>query len=184
MNAATRRGNRLGLALVGLLLTVLGGAAVARSLGLLPQTWAPAAEPLVNGPVIAFFSRPWAWWALAAGAVVLAVLALRWLFVQGRRATLSSLLLESGPGGVTEISANGVAEAVTAEIAAGPAVLSATAGLTGSPHAPEVRLSLVAGEGARIGEIKEHLAGVAIPHMRDALETDRLPAVARVTLKG
>ncbi|MFD9942552.1 hypothetical protein ACFWYW_33755 [Nonomuraea sp. NPDC059023] len=183
MNRTTRRGNRLGLALVGLLLAVLGGAAVARSLALMPQNWAPAAEPLVNGPVREFFAFSWAWWLLALGGIVLVVLGLRWLAVQARRSRLSSLRLDSGPDGVTEISASGVTEAVAAEAAESPAVLSASADLAGSPRRPEVRLRLVADERAPIDEIKEHLAGVAIPHMRQALETDQLPAVARVSLK-
>lgn len=34
-----------------------------------------------------------------------------------------------------------------------------------------------------MSSLTDHLAGVAIPHMRSALETDRVPAVARVTLE-
>lgn len=185
MNRTRRRGNRLGLGLVGLLLTVLGGLALARGLRAMPQNWAPANEPLVNGPVREVFFRftPWIWWLVALAAVVVALLGLRWLAVQGRRSLLRSLRVDGGPGGVTEVSAGGVADAMAADVAASPAVISASAALTGTEKHPEVRLRLVADEESTMNAIREHLAGVAIPHMRTALDTDHVPAIAKVTLR-
>ncbi|GAA0921856.1 alkaline shock response membrane anchor protein AmaP [Nonomuraea longicatena] len=177
--------NRFWLAVVGLALLALGGFTLVRGLGALPQEFAPAHEPLVNGPVREVFHRfaPWIWWVVAAAAIVLALLALCWLYAQGRSTRLSTLRLGHGPGGGTEVAAGGVAQAVAAEVAASPAVLGASADLGGSPRHPTVRLRLVADERTPMSEIRRQLSGVAIPHVRDALETDRVPAVARVTLR-
>lgn len=37
-------------------------------------------------------------------------------------------------------------------------------------------------EDAPMSAVREQLGGVVIPHMRQALETERMPAVARVSL--
>lgn len=114
--------NRTGLIVVGVILMVLGGLVLARGLGAFSQSWAPAGEPLVNGPVQDTFFRfgPWLWWLIAIAAVVLALVGLRWLAAQGRRPALSKLRLEAGPGGETEVSAGGVAGAMAADVAGAP----------------------------------------------------------------
>ncbi|UBU11918.1 alkaline shock response membrane anchor protein AmaP [Nonomuraea gerenzanensis] len=179
----TGRGNRWGLALVGLALVILGGSALARGLGAFSQNWAAARTTLVDGNVVAFFARnsPWIWWLLALAALVVAVLALRWLSVQGRRESRRTLRIEDGPTGVTEVSESGMAQAVAADVESSPAVLHAAAHLVG-PH-PEVRLRVVADESVPMEELSRHLATVALPHVRDALDRDRVPAVARVSLE-
>ncbi|NRQ37220.1 alkaline shock response membrane anchor protein AmaP [Nonomuraea sp. NN258] len=183
MSRKTGRGNRWGLALVGLILTLLGALALARGLGAIPA--APAGTPMADGGLRSFFARtsPWIWWAVALVSIVVALLALRWLFAQGRRDTRGSLRLESGPGGVTEVSAGGMAHAVAADLESNPAVLSASADLAGTRRRPAVRLRVVADERAPMDELADHLARVAIPHMREALEVDHVPAVARVSLE-
>ncbi|WP_433244036.1 alkaline shock response membrane anchor protein AmaP [Streptosporangium sp. CA-135522] len=185
MDRKTARGNRLGLLITGLLLTVAGGLVVARGAGAFPQAWAPAREPIVNGPVREAFARyhPWPWWAIAAAGVVLALLGLRWLLVQGRRARLGDIRLASGPGGVTDLHTGGVTDAVAADVSAHPAILGASATMVGTNARPAVRLRVVADESAPMSAIREQLTGVAIPHMRRALETEHIPAVAQVNLE-
>ncbi|ACZ90687.1 hypothetical protein Aros01_04222 [Streptosporangium roseum] len=185
LDRRTSRGNRLGLLIIGLLLTALGGLTVARGAGAFPQNWAPAREPLVNGPVREAFTRydPWLWWAIAAGGIVLALFGLRWLLVQGRRARLGDIRLASGPGGVTDLHTGGVADAMAADVRAHPAILGASAAMVGTEAHPEVRVRLVAAESLPMNAIREQLDGVAIPHMRQALETERIPAVAQVSLE-
>ncbi|MCA2222900.1 alkaline shock response membrane anchor protein AmaP [Nonomuraea aurantiaca] len=183
MNRRTSRGNRWGLALTGIVLLLLGAYALARGLGAFGR--ARALTPIVNFSVRSFFAAwsPWIWWAIALVAVIVALLGLRWLFVQGRRDSRDSLRLETGPGGVTDLTAKGMASAVAADVETSPAVLSAGADLGCSGARPLVRLRLVADEQAPMSELRDHLSGVAIPHMRSALEADRVPAVARVTLE-
>ncbi|GAA3114716.1 hypothetical protein [Streptosporangium carneum] len=185
MDRKTVRGNRLGLLIMGLLLVLLGGYTLARGAHALPQTVAPGGEPLVNDPVRAAFARydPWLWWAIAAAAVVLALFGLRWLLVQGRRDRLGDFRLESGSGGVTDVRTSTVANAVAGEVVAHPAVLSASASMVGTREHPAVRLRVVADENAPMSVIRERLGAYAIPHMRQALELEHVPAVARVSLE-
>ncbi|MCK2212741.1 alkaline shock response membrane anchor protein AmaP [Actinomadura sp. ATCC 31491] len=182
MSRRTGRVNRWALALTGLVLAALGGTALARGLGAFGQD--PRA-PIVSGEVRAFFARAGSgiWWAVALASIVLVLLALRWLFAQGRGEVPGVLRLDDGPDGVTEVSAGGVAQAVAADVEASPAVLSAHAGLVRSRGGPEVRLTVVADEAAPMSEVAGHLSGVALPHMRDALDRDQVPAVARVSLE-
>ncbi len=185
MDRKTRRGNRLGLLIMGLLLMLLGGYTLARGAHALPQSVAPGGEPLINDPVRAAFARydPWLWWVIAAGAIILALFGLRWLLVQGRRDRMSDLRLESGAGGVTDISTATVAKAVANEVGAHPSIFSASASMVGTREHPGVRLRVVADENAPMSVIREQLGGHAIPHMRQALELENVPAVARVSLE-
>ncbi|GGS74662.1 hypothetical protein ACFFV7_06285 [Nonomuraea spiralis] len=178
MNRKTGRGNRWGLALVGLALAVLGGLTLARGL-LGPST------PIVDGDTRAFFAvhSPLVWWAVAALSILVALLALRWLIAQGRRDARTRLRLENGPDGVTEIAAGGMAHAVAADVEASPAVLNADADLVGPRGRPEVRLRVAADEAAPMSELSGHLSRVTLPNLRDALDRDHVPAVARVSLE-
>ena len=183
MNRRTSRGNRWGLALTGIVLAVLGGCALARGMGAFGRY---AAGTAIADARVRFFLvawSPWIWWVVALVAVIVALLGLRWLFVQGRRDSRDSLRMETGPGGVTDVTAKGMAAAVAADVATSPAVLNAGADLGGSGNRLMVRLRLVADEQASMSELRDHLAGVAIPHMRSALEAEHVPTVARVTLE-
>ncbi|MFI6598004.1 hypothetical protein ACIBHX_17225 [Nonomuraea sp. NPDC050536] len=170
MNRRTARGNRIGLTVVGVLLVVLG------VLGVLLWLMAPLRQPVL----LSQLRDPMAWWGVAVVAAIVALLGLRWLVVQGRRATTGMIRLESGPTGVTNVSSNGITQAVAADVAASPAVLKASANLGESG---EVRLNLVADEQAPMGQVVAQLSDVAIPRMRSTLETEHLPAVAQVTLE-
>ncbi|TMS00746.1 hypothetical protein [Nonomuraea basaltis] len=185
MSRRTSRGNRWGLALAGLALAILGGVALARGLGAFPQDSAAARTPIVDDGMRAFFALHgwWIWWAVAVASIVIALLGLRWLFAQGRWETRRVVRLEGGPTGVTELSAGGMAQAVAADVESCPAVLSADAGVAHSQGRPEVRLSLVADESVPMSELTWHLSTVTLPHLRDALDRDHVPAVARVSLE-
>ncbi|SDK14271.1 alkaline shock response membrane anchor protein AmaP [Nonomuraea jiangxiensis] len=182
MNRKTARVNRWGLAVVGLVLTILGGLALARALGAFPGSWS-AGTPIAGGDVAGFFAgaSPWIWWAVALVAIVIALLALRWLFVQGRRQAHGVVRVERSPAGVTEVAAGGMADAVATDAAAGPSVLNADADVSGP--APHVRLRMAADEKAPMAELTGHLSTVTLAHLRDALERDHVPVVARVSLE-
>lgn len=121
---------------------------------------------------------------MAIVSIVVALLALRWLSVQGRREiTHRPIRLERSPTGLSEVSADGVAHAVAADVASSPAVLNADAGLTSAHYPSEVRLRIVADERAPIGELSRHLSAIALQHLRDALHLDDVQAVARVSLE-
>ncbi|GII92647.1 hypothetical protein [Sinosporangium siamense] len=178
----TARGNRLGLLVTGLTLVLLGLFTLIRGLGLLPQHFAPAGEPLVNGPVRQAFGAAggWLWWVIGILAVILALIALRWLFAQGRGEAVHDMTLATGPGGETRVASRGLADAITADITSHPGVLGARATLVGTCVHPGVRLRVLMEEHAPINEIRAHLGDVAIPHIREALETDHLRTVTRL----
>lgn len=169
MNRRTVRGNRLGLAVVGVILILLGVA------GLLLWAFTPT-RPILTPEL----THPLLLWGVAVLGVIVALLGLRWLIVQGRRTKRGTFRLESGPTGDTELTSDGVARAVAADAAASPAVLEASADL-GSGG--EVRMDLVADEEAPMSAVVAQLSEVAIPRMRSALETPKVPAVAHVTLR-
>jgi hypothetical protein len=181
----TARGNRVGLAVVGVVLMVLGGLAIARGLGLLAQEGAPADRALVDEPLQRAFAQydPLLGWAVAVAAALITLLGLRWLLAQGRGDSVRGIRLAAGPEGVTDVESRGIAQAVAQEVADHPDVISATAALTGREEHPGVRLRVVADERTRIDDLREHVGGVAVPHMREALDTERVPTVTHVTLK-
>ncbi|MFJ2031932.1 hypothetical protein [Streptosporangium sp. NPDC087985] len=184
MDRKTPRGNRLGLLIVGLVLTVLGCLTVARGVGSFSRAGAPAGEPLLNGPVRGAFAHSLQlWWVIAVAGIVLTLLGLRWLLAQGRRAKLGGIRLASGPGGVTDVHTGGVADAMAADVSAHPAILRASAAMIGTETHPAVRLRVMADETIPMDAIREQLDGVAIPRMRRALETERIPAIAQVSLE-
>ncbi|MEU4538807.1 hypothetical protein AB0G15_28555 [Streptosporangium sp. NPDC023825] len=185
MDDKTARGNRLGLLLVGLTLIILSALAIARGAGAFPQAVAPARSPLVDGSVRQPFAtyNPWLWWVIAAAGIVLALFGLRWLLAQGRRNRLGGMRLESGPAGVTEVDTGSVTDAAAAEAGTHPAIINATADMIGTNAHPAVRMKVVVAEDAPMSAVREQLGGVVIPHMRQALETERMPAVARVSLE-
>ncbi|MGJ6962207.1 hypothetical protein ACSDR0_09890 [Streptosporangium sp. G11] len=186
MNDKTARGNRLGLLIVGLALLILSALAIARGARAFPQAVAPASSPLVDGSVRQAFADydPWLWWVLAAAGIVLALFGLRWLLVQGRRGKLGGIRVDGGPGGVTEVDTGSVTDAAAAEAGTHPAIINATAAMTGTSDHPAVRMRVVVAEDAPMSVVREQLGEVVIPHMRQALETSHMPTVARVSLEN
>ncbi|MCG5214446.1 alkaline shock response membrane anchor protein AmaP [Streptosporangium sp. KLBMP 9127] len=182
MERKTARGNRLGLALLGLLLFVVGGLSLARALGAFGRL--ASMERVVGLREIVFFARnPWMWWVLAALGLIAAILGLRWLLAQARNDTVRGLRLSEDATGITEVESGGVAEALEADLTGHPSILRAQAALTGTRTEPAVRLRLVADEAATIDTLRDHLSTQAIPRMRQALEVDRLPALVQLTLR-
>ena len=186
MERRTARGNRVGLAVVGVLLVAGGGAALARGLGLLAGPLGlPAAQPLLNAAERRFAKdTPWFWYVVAAVAVIIAVLAVRWLLVQTRSGALRVLRVPgaSGGGGRTRMPARAAARAVTDELSAHRSIARAGAVLTGSPSAPRLRLNVTADQDCDWPRVRDTLAGEARTHLRRALELDALPARVHVHL--
>ena len=181
-SVATRRVNRIALALVGLVLAVAGVLAVLAGLGVLGRTVAdgpvlpPEASRLAAGTA-------WFWPAVAAGGVVLAGVALRWLLVQLRSSHIGDIDVESDRRrGETVLSAAAVTDAVDAEIESYLGVDSARSVLR--EHDGGTLLLVTVRLDGRVGvdEIRDAVETRAVAHARQALDEPDLPARVELTI--
>lgn len=181
MSNRTARGNRIGLAVVGLVLIAAAAVALARGLGLRRSLFGRAADSVTNQRVRAFAAdHMWLWIALAVVAILIALLALRWLVVQTRSESLGTLRLESDTrrGGTTL-----PAGALTAELRRDldeslyPRRTSAT--LTGRSARPRLALTVTLEPDADPAAAKQRIQE-ALDRLRRAMETDRLTATVEI----
>jgi hypothetical protein len=177
----TARGNRIALAITGLVLLAGGLAALTRGAALAPRVFGTAHAPVTGRPVRHFADgHVWFWIALAAAALVLALLALRWLAAQSRTPVLRAVRLEPDPRhGATNLSARAVTGALEDDLAAGPYLRRASAVLTGGPSAPYLLLSAVMAPDADPVATRRRIHE-AVDRTRRAMEIEHLPAVVRL----
>ncbi|MET3807791.1 hypothetical protein ABIB25_004818 [Nakamurella sp. UYEF19] len=133
----------------------------------------------------------WVFWPLAVLALLLVLVALRWLLVQMRTDRLGRLVMDSdrldgdasadssfttGPtdrtaeAGRTSLSAGALTSAVVAEIKAITGVRQAAAALSGADDAPELWLRVTVEENADTGAIRAALVDPVLADVRQALE--------------
>jgi len=112
----TRRANRTVLALIGFVLLAAGAAGIAAGTGLF-------GDGVRTNKVIPQDTRDWVaahdwfWLAVAAGSILIALLALRWLLAQTSTNRLRQLDVESDrSAGRTVLSGTAVTDAIAAEI--------------------------------------------------------------------
>ncbi|MFD0776537.1 alkaline shock response membrane anchor protein AmaP [Streptomonospora algeriensis] len=176
----TARGNRWGLALIGAVLAVAGVLGLLAGSGLLRQRFAgaePAPWPADVGALSTLLP-----YALLVAAVLIGLLALRWMLVQGRSETVRRLAIEpESVGGTTEISASAAQDVFQDEVGAYPGVHRARARMTESARAPRLRLDLTVDDDADIAALWRRVRSDALEELRTALELDQLPAVMRLS---
>ena len=178
--ARTARGNRIGLSLAGLVLLAGGGYLLARSLGAFGAQ--QAADPVYPDSAVDWVhaARPWLWLTIAALAVVVGILALRWLLVQLRSDSLGRVVVDSDrtsePGsGRADLPTQAIAGAVDREIDTYPGISRVHAGLTGRPDEPELRLRITVDPDADLAMVRRRITGEAIRNARTALDAEQLP---------
>lgn len=173
-SGADRR-NRVGLAVVGLLLTAAGGYGLARSWGAFGDR--SASEPVADDNVRDFVARhPTAFWATAAAlAIVLAVVGLRWLRAQLAAASPRRIdLTHRGDRGVTVVVPAGAADALAADIERYRGVTQASARLIGDSDTPEVDLRVDVAADCDVPAVRARIESDALARFRQAVD---LPAV-------
>lgn len=179
MNRRTARGNRLGLIIVGVLLLAAGVFVLARGLGMLPGL--PAGEPVLSAAERQMaHTRPWFWPVAAIVALVVLLLALRWLIVQGRSAKIGTLRVDAGRDGGTRLPAGAVTRAVERDAREAPGVLRARATLVGSRSRPGLRLDVTTDARADWPRLRGDVTGRVRDDLRDSLELDGLPTIVRL----
>lgn len=174
--------NRTVLALLGLLCLAAGGVVLLVGTGLLGGLLpVPADAPLLPpGPVV----PRWGPAAVAAVAVVIGLLALRWLIAQTIRRPASSnwQLSPDTTTGTTHIDSDVAVRPLADEIEEYPGVRSATASLTGPHQHPRLYLRVAADDHADISELRRRIGADAIPRLTQALNLPALHADLLVRL--
>jgi hypothetical protein len=177
-----RRANRVVLALLGLLLLAAGSAGLAAGLGafgagvrtrmVLPS----ATREWMSG-------RAWCWLLVAAGCIVVALLALRWLFAQASTGRIGELELESDRrGGRTVLAGRAVADAVAEEIDSYRGVRRASAYLLGNHAAATLVVDATLDGRADPAEVRARIQSDACTHARQALKMSDLPVRLQLRL--
>jgi hypothetical protein len=176
-----RRGNRVGLALIGLVLLAIGGLSLARGLGAFGVD--AARRPVLERGTTALASgRPAFWPAVAAVGVVLALIGLAWLFTLMHLDRVRRIRLQAGASGVTEVEGAPVGRALADQVSTYPAVRRAHAVLRGRADAPRLDLGVTAGGPADLSDLVTKLHEEAVPDLRTTLGLNRLPTLVRLNV--
>ncbi|NUP28416.1 MAG: alkaline shock response membrane anchor protein AmaP [Nocardia sp.] len=163
--------NRAVLAVLGAVLATVGGLALAAHFDRL--NWVDTDARLVPGTAA---PPTWVFVAVIAGAAVLALLCLRWLFAQAFRMPASRTwrIEADGAAGRTTVASRTAAAPVAADIEEFPGVRSASAWLTGSRETPELFLVVTAEPDADMAALRQRIADDAVTDLRHALEIDEI----------
>lgn len=186
MRRHAARGNRIGLTLLGLALLLAGAALLAQSRGYFGHhtstqaIYPPAAQRDVH-------AHSWIWAAVAAAAIIIALLCLRWLLVQPRRDRLRRARLDhEGSGGTgagrTVLLTAALGDVIEDDLTALPGVRSATGQLAGSSDRPDLWLSITTNADADLAMLRQHLTAELLPALRGALNQPDLAAYVRLTV--
>jgi hypothetical protein len=178
------RTNRTMLLLLALLLIAAGLAVGAASIGAFGT--ATEQSPLIANPTGRFSGRQgdWLWPAAAAVAVILALLALRWLhallFSTDRSGDLP--ITPGGSTGRTTLAARALTEAIAEEVESYRGVNSARARLLGDPADPELVVTVALEETADFAALRQRIETTALTHARSAVGNPSLPAQLDLTV--
>lgn len=120
--------------------------------------------------------RPWLWWVAAAVALVVALLALRWLIAQLTTDGVGSIDLTRGSGhdGTIQVRSAGITEAVEDDAESILGVERASARVAGH-DAHRVELTVVLSADADISQVRRDLEERTVAHLRQALDDPSMP---------
>jgi hypothetical protein len=178
------RTNRVMLLVLALLLIAVGAAAGAVSIGVFGT--ATRHSPLIANPTGRFIGAQgdWLWPAAAAAAVILALLALRWLlallFSTDRAGDLP--ISPGGSAGRTTLAPRALAEAVAEEVESYRGVNSVQARLIGDSADPQLVVTAALEETADFAALRQRIETNALAHARTAVGNPSLPAQLHLTV--
>jgi hypothetical protein len=182
MTRHTARVSRTGLVIIGLILLLGAGAVLARSLNASTTVLGnPHAPLLTHGQVQYPTKNSWVWPVVAAASFLIAVLALWWMAAQTRTRAVRRMPLEPDRvHGTTALRADAATGAMTDELESHPSIRAADALLHGSSTTPSLRLGVTAENRADPRLVCADIENEALPHLRGALELDKIPTVMRL----
>lgn len=182
MSSRTARGNRLGIAIVGVLLVLAGAAALAKGLDAWPSVLGHARSVITTGQVRRYAdSQHWFWPVAGAAAIAIVLLALRWLIVQARSDATTTIAFEHNTQrGATAMPASAATSALEDELTAGPYIKRASATLSGPASALRLALSVTITTGSDPATAIRRVSE-AVSRLRSALESDELNATVRIS---
>lgn len=175
MRRRTARGNRIGLAIVGVVLLLAGAAAAVRGLDLLPDLLGGAQAPVTDQGTRDFVAeQDWFWPVVAAALILIAVLALWWLLAQARTGAVVMLRMETDvTRGATRMPARAIAGAVEEDLGRSPYLGRTRATITGSSVDPQLRLATSVDPASDPDAVRTRVHE-ALDHCREALEAPDL----------
>jgi hypothetical protein len=173
MTRAAARISRIGLAIIGLILLLGGGAVLALGSSHAPLlTPAQVRYPTQNG---------WVWPAAALVSAVIALLALWWMAAQTSIRTVRRIPVEPDRvDGTSVLRASAATWAIIDELESHPGIRAADAALRGFPVTPDLRLLVAAENRTDPALVRTHIENEAVPHLRTALELDTLPTIVDI----
>jgi hypothetical protein len=176
--------NRSMLLLLALLLLAAGVAGGAASIGAFGST--TQHSPLIANRIGAYIgvNGDWLWPVAAVAALILVLLALRWLlallFSTDRSGDL--LIHSDRSAGRTTLAAGALTEAVVEEIEGYRGVDSARARLVGDPDEPALIVTATLEETADLAALRQRIETGALTHARSAVGNPSLPAQLDLTV--
>jgi len=165
------RTNRVVLLVVAVIMVVGGGLLAALSWGAFGT--ARAQLNLTDNRIPGFVGRHgnWFWIVVAIIAVLVALLALRWLLaILASTDRVADLVVATdGPPGRTLVVADALTDAVADEVAGYRGVQAARARLIGHPSTPVLVVTATLEDGCPFGEVRGHIESGALVHARSAV---------------
>lgn len=172
MSTRVGAANRAVLTLLGLLLLAAGVLGLGLATGVFGRQ--RTGQPVLAETVRTFPHRhAWFWWVVVAGAVIIALLALRWLLAQLATDRANRIdRTTNARDGYTIVHAGALSEAVEEDATSIPGVTGAAAYVS---RPLRVILRVVLADDADIGSVRSGLESSTIPHLRQALNQDDVP---------
>lgn len=174
MSRRVDRTNRVLLSLIAAVVLVAGALGLAAGWGAFGQQ--VSSDPVLPAGARSFAAdSSWLWWVIAAGCVVIALLALRWLLSQLRVDRVSRIDLTADESdGLTVVHAGALTDAVSEEALEIRGVVRARAHVKAEPSRRLV-LDVELADYADIAAVRDRLESQTVQHVRQALGQPDFP---------
>lgn len=189
MHRRTARGNKLGLALTGVVLAVAGAALFLAHQGMIGTAGKRNALYPDQGRRFVHDNTSWLWPVTAAAAIIIGLAFLRWLLMQPRTDRLRRLVIDTDEhagtnpsAGRTRMPAHAVTDIVEDDITALRGVRRATAALSGHTDSPQLWLTVSTDSNADVARIRHAITTTIVDDARACLDLPELLTQLRLTV--